>query len=53
MRAHYLDSTHDGGLVSRPWEIAERQRKEHEEREERERLERMTRAGIPPPRRRR
>ena len=48
---HWLDSTQNGGPVSRPWEIAERERRLQEEREERERLERMQRAGIPPPRR--
>ena len=51
---HWLDSTHEGGPVSRPWEAAERERRQWEEREERdrERMERMAaRAGIPPPRR--
>ena len=51
MPVHWLDSTQDGGPVSRPWEIAERERREREEREERERLERMQCAGVPPPRR--
>ena len=51
MPVHWLDSTQDGGPVSRPWEVAERERREREEREERERMERMARAGIPPPRR--
>ena len=48
---HYLDSTHHGGPVERPWELAECERRRREEREECDRLERMTRCDIPPPRR--
>ena len=48
---HWLDSTHDGGPVDRPWERTERDRLRREDREHRERLERMARANIPPPRR--
>ena len=48
---HWLDSTHHGGPVERPWELAERERRRREEQEERDRLERMKRRDIPPPRR--
>jgi hypothetical protein len=51
MPAHWLDSSHSGGSVDRPWERAERERAEREEREQCERLERMARANVPPPRR--
>ena len=40
---HWLDSTHDGGPVDRPWERTERDRLRREDREHRERLERMAR----------
>jgi hypothetical protein len=51
MPLHHLDSTHQGGPVNWPWEIAERERREREEREECERMKRMVRTGIPPPQR--
>jgi hypothetical protein len=43
MPTHWLDSSHAGGSVDRPWERTERERREREER--------MARAGAPPPRR--
>lgn len=51
MPVHWLDSTHDGGPVDRPWERAALERQQREEREHRQRLERMARANIPPPHR--
>lgn len=51
MPTHWLDSSHAGGSVDRPWERAEWEHREREEREHQQRLERMARAGVPPPRR--